>query len=259
MSNPEQINKVYYDKLYRRKQNWLQLIHPWISYDQQSKSKDNYQMVKPLVQAAREQKQALSVLDYGFGHGTFLLKFPAWVSLYGCDISSEAVNNFPAVARSYRKTVTTFLPENWDELPAEVSFDLICLSHILEHVEDDLALLKQLAERLSPGGRILINVPINEIWLDPKHVRAYDKNSVSTLLSQTGLTLSRIEEKAQLVTFFMKHELLHEARGLKKYFFKMLRLLLAIVPQSWNDFISNRLPNSFKPYHLLALAQKPLT
>lgn len=40
----------------------------------------------------------------------------------------------------------------------------------LEHVANDLSLLKELSDSLVPNGRILINVPVNEGWEDLKHV-----------------------------------------------------------------------------------------
>ena len=41
-------------------------------------------------------------------------------------------------------------------------FDLICCSHVLEHVDDDRAAIREIYRMLKPGGTALIMVPITE-------------------------------------------------------------------------------------------------
>ena len=74
-------------------------------------------------------------------------------------------------------------------------FDLICCSHVLEHVEDDRRALREIYRMLKPGGTALIMVPITEdvTYEDPNvtspeerkekfgqsdHVRAYGQDFV---------------------------------------------------------------------------------
>src|SRR4051812_47697770 len=85
------INREFYDKSYSSKNVIITYLHSLISYDQQSKSKRNIKQIKRILK--QEKKEEINFLDYGFGHGSLLLKMPNWVSSYGCDISQEAVNN----------------------------------------------------------------------------------------------------------------------------------------------------------------------
>jgi len=41
------------------------------------------------------------------------------------------------------------------------SFDLILCSHVLEHVEDDVGAMRELARVLAPGGTVLVMVPVD--------------------------------------------------------------------------------------------------
>ncbi|MFV0307954.1 MAG: methyltransferase domain-containing protein [Desertimonas sp.] len=94
-------------------------------------------------------------------------------------------------------------------LPDEVGdgFDVVVLADVLEHVTDPERLLKQAADRVRPGGRLLISVPNFAHWyprarvvvgrfdydrrgiLDRGHVRFFTRRSLERLLARTGLRI----------------------------------------------------------------------
>jgi len=43
---------------------------------------------------------------------------------------------------------------------ADASYDFICASHVLEHIEDDRLALKEIARVLAPGGIAILPVPM---------------------------------------------------------------------------------------------------
>lgn len=76
-------------------------------------------------------------------------------------------------------------------------YDLVAVLDVIEHVEDDRAGLVALAERLRPGGKILITVPAHQ-WMWSAHDtlnhhhRRYSKKSLAALVAGAGLKLERM-------------------------------------------------------------------
>jgi len=76
------------------------------------------------------------------------------------------------------------------------TYPLIFTSNVLEHIEDDVAALKHLKEKLSPDGLLLIYVPAFEaIWtsMDNKvgHYRRYRQADLQAKLTQAGYVVHK--------------------------------------------------------------------
>jgi len=91
----------------------------------------------------------------------------------------------------------------------EATFNYVVCSHVLEHVEDDLAAMKELWRILVPGGKAVIIVPIylplkdcyeNPVIVapderlkhfgQPDHVRLYSRDCLVSRLTTTGFQVS---------------------------------------------------------------------
>lgn len=82
--------------------------------------------------------------------------------------------------------------------PAE-RFDLVCAFEVLEHIEDDATALKHWAERLNPGGWLLLSVPAHQRRYAAAdqvvgHFRRYDPEHLSALVKQTGFEDIEVRE-----------------------------------------------------------------
>jgi 2-polyprenyl-3-methyl-5-hydroxy-6-metoxy-1,4-benzoquinol methylase len=247
-----EVNKEFYNKLYKKRNPWISWLYSKISFDQQSKSKVNIRVIKQHL--GDKFKQDLTVLDYGFGHGSLLLKYRKNHLLYGCDISEEAVFNFPSVAKIVGMNVRTGTVEEFLSKYNEVRFDVISLSHIIEHVDDDAGLVNSLAQKLSDKGVILINIPINEVWLDPKHVRKYDVNYTKALLEKCNLKAISINETDKLTSYFLIEEKVKNAGKLKRLWLRSLRLIFAIIPYGVLKAFENKFLSSHSDQQLVVLA-----
>jgi len=249
-----EVNKEFYNNLYKKRSPLISFLYSKVSFDQQSKSKLNISVIKNFL--GSKFNSALKVLDYGFGHGSLLLKYNANHQLYGCDISKQAVANFPSVAAVVGKEVKTGTVEEFLSKYNDVKFDVITLSHIIEHVDDELLLLRSLVEKLSKDGVILINVPINEVWEDPKHVRKYDQTYLQSVLSACGLTSNFSIEADKLTSFFLIEEMVKKAGKLKMIFIKFLRFAFAILPLGVTKLFEKIFLSKHLNQQLIVLATK---
>lgn len=77
------------------------------------------------------------------------------------------------------------------------SFDLVLALDVLEHLDDDVTGLSELARILKPGGLLLITVPaFPSLWgtqdIVSQHRRRYTKQSLQTIFDYAHLSPSRI-------------------------------------------------------------------
>lgn len=79
-------------------------------------------------------------------------------------------------------------------LSSKEKFDSIVMMNVLEHIQDDRAVLEQLQKHLAPRGRIVILVPAGQ-WAfgsnDDRlgHYRRYDKRYTRQLFANLGLQM----------------------------------------------------------------------
>lgn len=151
------------------------------------------------------------VLDVGCGDGTLLAGMAAsgW-SCVGVEPDPEAAH----VARSKNLRVLSGSAEGLDALFDGLDgegigeggkFDLVVMSHVLEHCADPVKAAKAAARRLRPGGVLVCEVPNNEAaglrlrgetwyWLDvPRHINFFTAASLSSVWGRAGIRAERVE------------------------------------------------------------------
>lgn len=111
--------------------------------------------------------------------------------------------------------------------------DTIVAFNVIEHIEDDITAVGELAATLVPGGRLLLIVPAHELLysdLDMAlgHYRRYSVHSVSQLLYNAGLRPLRIRyfNMAGAVGWFLRGQI----RGKRELAASSLRLFDWLVP-----------------------------
>jgi SAM-dependent methyltransferase len=246
----EATNLEFYEQAYTVRHLPGLLFKQLLSYDQLSKARRNLRLLRRLPEFSR----GLSVLDYGFGHGTLLLRLPRVHRLYGCELSPQAMRNLELLCRFLHREVNLHLPHELAAAQGSLSLDLVCCSHVIEHVDDDAALLQMFHGILNPEGRLLLNIPINEVWDDPKHIRSYSKESIGPLLRSAGFTVQEVLEADRWTAWILHLERVSSVRF--KSLFRPIRLLLALLPVAAWDALEKFLPEKYKFQQLLVLAKK---
>jgi len=82
-------------------------------------------------------------------------------------------------------------------IPPDKKFDAIVLMNVLEHIQDDRAVLAELRKYLAPGGRLVILVPAGQWAFGPVdvrlgHYRRYTKRYTRPLVAGLQLELEKM-------------------------------------------------------------------
>ena len=136
------------------------------------------------------------ILDVGCGRGDTL----AWLQRWGADVYGTQVSTTAAqVAREHVGHDRIFVGDLADAGYPDASFDCVTLWHVLEHVPDPLALLKEVRRILRPDGFVYIEVPnaggwaarqFGHHWLAydvPKHLFHFSSQTLAALGQRVGL------------------------------------------------------------------------
>lgn len=138
------------------------------------------------------------LLDVGCGNGGFLLlaQQAGW-TVEGIDFDVGAVQAARSRGLNVRCGGVEILVEQ------QACFDVITLSHVIEHVYEPCALLKRLNELLKPGGVLWIETPnlsslgalrFKADWRGlepPRHLVLFNRRSLMQSLLQAGFTQFR--------------------------------------------------------------------
>ena len=139
-----------------------------------------------------------TLLDFGCGNGSLMTKArDAGWHVIGLDFDAEAVKVAEASGlEAYLGGIDTLC--QW-----QTTFDVITLSHVVEHVHDPEALLKACCERLKPGGFLWIETPnldsqghkvYGSDWRDldpPRHLVLFTPKTLFQLLIRCGFVSIR--------------------------------------------------------------------
>lgn len=131
------------------------------------------------------------ILDAGCGSGRFMVELAQLGSVTGVELSETSV----ALARE--RQLGEVVAGSVLEMPfADDSFDLAVSLDVIEHLEDDLAALRELRRVVAPGGALLVTVPAYQwLWSGHDeinhHHRRYTRRSLQRVAEQAGWSQTR--------------------------------------------------------------------
>ena len=142
--------------------------------------------------------QGASILDYGFGEGSYINSFfEMGATISGAEINEENVKNILSNGIDVR------LVDDFTKIPFEDErFDIVYLMQVFEHLRDPNVFLGELARITKNGGLIYLALP-NELsywrrifklnwvsgWFAPYHLHFYNRNTLSSLAIKHGFYL----------------------------------------------------------------------
>ncbi|MEJ1221456.1 class I SAM-dependent methyltransferase [Sediminicola sp. 1XM1-17] len=186
-----------------------------------------YQFVKRInlhhkVKLISQYTTNKKILDIGAGTGDFL----KYAKIKGWDITGVEPNEH---ARKLASEKGIQLSSSFEELPAE-QYDIITLWHVLEHLPDLDAHIKQLHNLLLPQGTLIIAVPnynsydakhYGHYWAAfdvPRHLYHFSRNSIKRIFSKHSFSL--VATKPMLFDSYYVSLLSEKYKHAKGNFFK---------------------------------------
>ena len=243
-------NETFYSKAYSVRGVVPMVAKYFLSFDQLSKTRPNLYFLRLIPGFAN----SLRILDFGFGHGTLLGRIPRRHVLAGCELSADAIANLRRLFSLLRRPVSVVPLGELGGPALEPRYDVICCSHVLEHVPNARELLSSFRSLLATNGYLLLNLPINEVWQDPNHARAFTEESAIALLQARGFAMVERKTTDRWSGFLLYHE--RVAKDLPKLLCRALRLALALSPAClvrWSELL---LPDRYLHQQLLILAKR---
>jgi SAM-dependent methyltransferase len=135
-----------------------------------------------------------SILEIGVGEGALAAWLARRYEYVGVEI--DARSRAVAAAR-VRAAGSGVVVAGIDTVHGR-AFDLVCAFEVLEHIEDDVAALREWRELLTPGGAMLLSVPAHPEMFGPVdarvgHFRRYDARGLDGALEHAGLSAVHVE------------------------------------------------------------------
>jgi SAM-dependent methyltransferase len=146
--------------------------------------------LQQIIQNPKSKIQNPKILDVGCGTGGNLEMLEKFGAAEGVDVSDEALEFCKSKGLKAHKGLAEELP-----FPDE-SFDVVTALDVVEHLDDDVAGLKEMFRVLKTGGKTLIFVPAF-MWLwgvqddVSNHRIRYTKKQIIERLQKVGFEIER--------------------------------------------------------------------
>jgi 2-polyprenyl-3-methyl-5-hydroxy-6-metoxy-1,4-benzoquinol methylase len=142
----------------------------------------------------RQFRSAGRLLEVGCARGDFLSVARDVFDVFGVEPNPSLADDAEKVAPIYRDVIET-LP--WND------FDVVASFHVIEHVDSPKRFVAAMAERIKPGGLLVLETPdihslpfrlMKAKWRQfiPEHYFFFDQASMTRLLSENGFKVERI-------------------------------------------------------------------
>jgi len=142
-------------------------------------------LLRELERLSLPPPERTAILDVGCGNGLLLPVLERFGRPTGLEVERELVaDDAPLRDRIHHEPLG-------DPFWAERRFDLVLALDVVEHIPDDVAFSALLAERVRPGGFLVVTVPAFPILWDAHdernhHQRRYRRRGLEALLEPHG-------------------------------------------------------------------------
>lgn len=164
-----------------------------------------------------------ALLEVGCAAGDVLERMQArgYDDVQGIELSLEACQ------QAWQRGLKVF-HGTLDEFETDQRFDLIFMSHVIEHVIDPVATVAKLASLLKPGGVLYLETPNvgsldARLWKDgwglihyPRHLYLFDRSTLRRLVERGGLTLEHVTWETNSCGWALSVQSMMRRRGIDR-------------------------------------------
>jgi 2-polyprenyl-3-methyl-5-hydroxy-6-metoxy-1,4-benzoquinol methylase len=141
------------------------------------------------IELIRNIQSSGKLLEVGCARGDFLQAAREWFSAWGVEPNPELAAASSQIAPVHRDIIER---TPWSD------FDVVATFHVIEHVDSPRSFIRAAAERLKPGGLLVIETPnidslpyklLKARWRQfiPEHYFFFEPKTIARLLSDFGL------------------------------------------------------------------------
>ncbi len=147
-------------------------------------------------------RPGMKIADLGCGYGSFIayLRDQKSVSVLGVELNPQQAQ---FAQSAFGLPIVPSTIEEWIDRDVE-QFDLIILSHVVEHLRDPITVLQRLQKRLTPGGKMVIEVPNVAVptrslhwFFKPEHFWNFTHPTFRALLAKAGMRIEVFQTPAE--------------------------------------------------------------
>lgn len=143
-----------------------------------------------------------SVLEVGPGPGIFCRHY-----LERCQGARYSVVETDTACQNILRQMGIDVNSDISDLSEDNRFDLLIMSHVLEHVADPINFLKNLTAFMNPNGLVFIEVPCTDYEykeIFESHILFFNKESMGYVLTEAGLKDVNVGYYGELISQLRK-------------------------------------------------------
>ncbi|MHC4398799.1 MAG: class I SAM-dependent methyltransferase [Planctomycetota bacterium] len=201
-----------------------------------------YRFIRDCIERARARLgERLRLLDAGCGDGYWLARLEEIPGLALCGVDYNELR----LSRARQVAPEADLRHgDLKAFGADEPFDVVLLSQVVEHVEDDVELLRAVYHMVVPEGVVILGTPnegsgLQQRWLRRKnrlaqtdHVHFYTEDEIRGKIHEAGFVIDSVMREV----FFIGSYPLYYWLTARRWGFRLLEALARLWPSQCSDY-----------------------